>query len=110
MWADNADALAKQYAGTGALKTDFTRFALVTAHHMSHDQKIEQHSMFQNWEAHVSRHAEGRIQLRDSLRHEQLLRRIQTSKRQHCKLSAFVPHFESFPVGLNGLGARKLHS
>lgn len=25
VWADNADALAKQYAGTGALKTDFTR-------------------------------------------------------------------------------------
>jgi len=25
LWADNADALAKQYAGTGALKTDFTR-------------------------------------------------------------------------------------
>jgi len=24
-WADNADALSKQYAGTGALKTDFTR-------------------------------------------------------------------------------------
>jgi hypothetical protein len=24
-WADNADYLAKQYAGTGALKTDFTR-------------------------------------------------------------------------------------
>ncbi|XP_076745795.1 phosphatidylinositol-3-phosphatase SAC1-B isoform X3 [Maylandia zebra] len=26
-WADNADACAKQYAGTGALKTDFTRFS-----------------------------------------------------------------------------------
>ena len=25
VWADNADACAKQYAGTGALKTDFTR-------------------------------------------------------------------------------------
>ncbi|XP_078690200.1 phosphatidylinositol-3-phosphatase SAC1-like isoform X2 [Branchiostoma floridae x Branchiostoma belcheri] len=25
LWADNADALAKQYAGTGALKTDYTR-------------------------------------------------------------------------------------
>lgn len=24
-WADNANACAKQYAGTGALKTDFTR-------------------------------------------------------------------------------------
>jgi len=24
-WADNADACSKQYAGTGALKTDFTR-------------------------------------------------------------------------------------
>lgn len=26
-WADNANACAKQYAGTGALKTDFTRWA-----------------------------------------------------------------------------------
>ena len=26
VWADNADACAKQYAGTGALKTDFTRY------------------------------------------------------------------------------------
>ena len=26
MWADNADFCAKQYAGTGALKTDFTRY------------------------------------------------------------------------------------
>ena len=26
VWADNADNCAKQYAGTGALKTDFTRF------------------------------------------------------------------------------------
>ncbi|XP_056015741.1 phosphatidylinositol-3-phosphatase SAC1-like isoform X1 [Ostrea edulis] len=25
IWADNADAVSKQYAGTGALKTDFTR-------------------------------------------------------------------------------------
>ncbi|KAK7114539.1 hypothetical protein V1264_000589 [Littorina saxatilis] len=25
LWADNADAISKQYAGTGALKTDFTR-------------------------------------------------------------------------------------
>ena len=25
VWADNADACAKQYAGTGALKTDYTR-------------------------------------------------------------------------------------
>jgi hypothetical protein len=25
IWADNADYLAKQYAGTGSLKTDFTR-------------------------------------------------------------------------------------
>jgi len=25
MWADNADAISNQYAGTGALKTDFTR-------------------------------------------------------------------------------------
>jgi len=24
-WADNADACSKQYTGTGALKTDFTR-------------------------------------------------------------------------------------
>eukprot|EP00112_Aurelia_sp_Birch-Aquarium-sp1_P022960 Seg666.6 transcript_id=Seg666.6/GoldUCD/mRNA.D3Y31 product="Phosphatidylinositide phosphatase SAC1-B" protein_id=Seg666.6/GoldUCD/D3Y31 len=26
MWADNADACSTQYSGTGALKTDFTRF------------------------------------------------------------------------------------
>ena len=25
VWADNADTISKQYAGTGALKTDFTR-------------------------------------------------------------------------------------
>ena len=25
VWADNADAMSKQYAGTGALKTDITR-------------------------------------------------------------------------------------
>ena len=25
VWADNADIISKQYAGTGALKTDFTR-------------------------------------------------------------------------------------
>ena len=25
VWADNADACSKQYAGTGALKTDYTR-------------------------------------------------------------------------------------
>ncbi|ELK33358.1 Phosphatidylinositide phosphatase SAC1 [Myotis davidii] len=28
-WADNANACAKQYAGTGALKTDFTRQAML---------------------------------------------------------------------------------
>uniref|UniRef100_A0A8C8GKD3 SAC domain-containing protein n=1 Tax=Oncorhynchus tshawytscha TaxID=74940 RepID=A0A8C8GKD3_ONCTS len=28
-WADNANACAKQYAGTGALKTDFTRIPLI---------------------------------------------------------------------------------
>jgi len=26
VWADNADACSVQYAGTGALKTDFTRY------------------------------------------------------------------------------------
>lgn len=25
LWADNADAISKQYSGTGAMKTDFTR-------------------------------------------------------------------------------------
>lgn len=25
MWADNGDAISKQYSGTGALKADFTR-------------------------------------------------------------------------------------
>ena len=27
VWADNADAISKEYAGTGALKTDFTRYS-----------------------------------------------------------------------------------
>ena len=26
VWADNADVVSKAYSGTGALKTDFTRF------------------------------------------------------------------------------------
>jgi hypothetical protein len=26
VWADNGDYLSKQYAGTGALKSDFTRY------------------------------------------------------------------------------------
>ena len=30
MWADNADACSFQYSGTGALKTDFTRFSLLS--------------------------------------------------------------------------------
>lgn len=29
VWADNADMMAAQYTGTGALKTDFTRFLFV---------------------------------------------------------------------------------
>ncbi|KAI8451608.1 SacI homology domain-containing protein, partial [Phakopsora pachyrhizi] len=28
LWADNADAVSKAYSGTGALKTDFTRFGI----------------------------------------------------------------------------------
>jgi len=28
VWADNADACSLQYAGTGALKTDFTRYKI----------------------------------------------------------------------------------
>ncbi|XP_025115480.1 phosphatidylinositide phosphatase SAC1-like [Pomacea canaliculata] len=31
VWADNADVISKQYAGTGALKTDFTRTGKRTA-------------------------------------------------------------------------------
>lgn len=31
-WADNANACAKQYAGTGALKTDFTRQVEMRSH------------------------------------------------------------------------------
>jgi len=30
VWADNADCISTQYAGTGALKTDFTRYRLKT--------------------------------------------------------------------------------
>jgi hypothetical protein len=26
LWADNADAISMQYSGTGALKTDYTRY------------------------------------------------------------------------------------
>jgi len=26
VWADNADVVSLQYAGTGALKTDYTRY------------------------------------------------------------------------------------
>lgn len=29
MWADNADYCAKQYTGTGALKTDYTRYSCI---------------------------------------------------------------------------------
>ena len=29
VWADNADMISLQYAGTGALKTDFTRYAYI---------------------------------------------------------------------------------
>jgi len=39
-WADNADYLAKQYAGTGALKTDFTRFVVVVVSVFQQDHKI----------------------------------------------------------------------
>uniref|UniRef100_A0A8C1VYN5 SAC1 like phosphatidylinositide phosphatase a n=1 Tax=Cyprinus carpio TaxID=7962 RepID=A0A8C1VYN5_CYPCA len=34
-WADNANACAKQYAGTGALKTDFTRYSSQTPFRIS---------------------------------------------------------------------------
>ena len=29
MWANNADVMSQLYSGTGALKTDFTRYAIV---------------------------------------------------------------------------------
>jgi hypothetical protein len=32
VWADNADFCAKQYTGTGALKTDFTRCWFVSTY------------------------------------------------------------------------------
>ena len=38
VWADNADACSTQYAGTGALKTDYTRFVLLL--HISHYKSI----------------------------------------------------------------------
>jgi hypothetical protein len=31
-WADNADVISQQYTGTGALKTDFTRYIVTTRH------------------------------------------------------------------------------
>lgn len=34
-WADNANACAKQYAGTGALKTDYTRQVSISCKDMS---------------------------------------------------------------------------
>lgn len=34
-WADNANACAKQYAGTGALKTDYTRQVGISCKDMS---------------------------------------------------------------------------
>ncbi len=30
VWADNADVISLQYAGTGALKTDYTRYERLT--------------------------------------------------------------------------------
>jgi hypothetical protein len=30
VWADNADGLSIPYSGTGALKTDYTRYAIIT--------------------------------------------------------------------------------
>ena len=33
VWADNADACSLQYAGTGALKTDFTRYILLLSYY-----------------------------------------------------------------------------
>jgi hypothetical protein len=29
VWADNADVISLQYAGTGALKTDYTRLVFI---------------------------------------------------------------------------------
>jgi len=37
MWADNGDFLSKQYAGTGALKSDFTRTGKRTLFGMARD-------------------------------------------------------------------------
>ncbi len=35
VWADNADMCSKQYAGTGALKTDFTRYHVYNVNDMT---------------------------------------------------------------------------
>lgn len=37
MWADNGDLLSKQYAGTGALKSDFTRTGKRTTYGLMKD-------------------------------------------------------------------------
>ena len=37
MWADNGDFLSKQYAGTGALKADFTRTGKRTTYGLARD-------------------------------------------------------------------------
>lgn len=36
VWADNGDALSIQYAGTGALKGDFTRYSLYPSLSLCH--------------------------------------------------------------------------
>ncbi|XP_075442403.1 phosphatidylinositol-3-phosphatase SAC1 isoform X4 [Ascaphus truei] len=45
-WADNANACAKQYAGTGALKTDFTRIQLICFLEIIQWRKLILHTLY----------------------------------------------------------------
>lgn len=48
MWADNGDFLSKQYAGTGALKSDFTRTGKRTVFGMARDGVNSLHRYYLN--------------------------------------------------------------
>lgn len=48
MWADNGDFLSKQYAGTGALKSDFTRTGRRTFYGMAKDGVNSLHRYYLN--------------------------------------------------------------
>lgn len=90
-WADNANACAVQYAGTGALKTDFTRYSNTALTRLarcvslrllfpkvSHCSCSSRCCCGQDGEEDQGGTADGRVELHDSLLQEQLLRWLQT--------------------------------